>query len=96
MAYLTLDGVVYLCHSQDKVSLKDASMNGFYSLTSCQNHDDSYATIFHSVMSDTRVAVPSHIKRFSIKMFTFTKDEEVLKDEVKKNLLALCTWECCV
>ncbi|XP_030262177.1 zona pellucida sperm-binding protein 2-like [Sparus aurata] len=49
---------------------------------SCQNHDDSYATIFHSVMSDTRVAVPSHIKRFSIKMFTFTKDEEVLKDEI--------------
>ena len=60
------------------------STNVFNFLTSCQNQDDSYVTIFHPVTSDTRVAVPSHIKRFSIKMFTFTKDEEVLKDEVKK------------
>ncbi|XP_041814190.1 zona pellucida protein AX 1 [Chelmon rostratus] len=49
---------------------------------SCENRDDSYVTIFHPVVSDTRVAVPSHLKRFSIKMFTFTKDEEVLKDEI--------------
>lgn len=34
-------------------------------------------------MSDARVTIPTHIKRFSVKMFTFTKDEEVLKDEVK-------------
>lgn len=50
--------------------------------TSCENRDDSYVTTFHPVMSDARVAVPSHFKRFSIKMFTFTKDNEVLKDEV--------------
>ncbi|XP_070781644.1 zona pellucida protein AX 1 [Enoplosus armatus] len=49
---------------------------------SCENRDDSYVTIFHPVVSDSRVTVPSHIKRFSIKMFTFTKDEEVLKDEL--------------
>ncbi|XP_044025912.1 zona pellucida protein AX 1 isoform X2 [Siniperca chuatsi] len=48
---------------------------------SCENRDDSYATIFHPVVSDTRVTVPSHIKRFSMKMFTFTK-EEILKDEI--------------
>ncbi|XP_056284163.1 zona pellucida sperm-binding protein 2-like [Pseudoliparis swirei] len=49
---------------------------------SCENPDDSYVTIFHPVVSDDRVFVPSHIKRFSMKMFTFTKDEEVLKDEI--------------
>uniref|UniRef100_A0A8C3GAS4 Zona pellucida protein AX 1 n=1 Tax=Cyclopterus lumpus TaxID=8103 RepID=A0A8C3GAS4_CYCLU len=49
----------------------------------CENPDDSFVTIFHPVVSDARVLVPSHIKRFSMKMFTFTKDEEVLKDEVK-------------
>lgn len=40
-------------------------------------------TIFHPVVSDARVSVPSHVKRFSIKMFTFTRDEDVLKDEVQ-------------
>uniref|UniRef100_UPI0037E90789 uncharacterized protein n=1 Tax=Semicossyphus pulcher TaxID=241346 RepID=UPI0037E90789 len=49
---------------------------------SCENHDDGYVTLFHPVVSDARVTVPSHVKRFSIKMFTFTKDEEVLKDEI--------------
>ncbi|XP_010739022.3 uncharacterized protein LOC104926782 [Larimichthys crocea] len=49
---------------------------------SCENQDDSYATIFHPVMSDARVAVPSHFKRFSMKMFTFAKDDEILKDEI--------------
>ncbi|XP_070705199.1 zona pellucida protein AX 1 [Pempheris klunzingeri] len=48
----------------------------------CENHDDGYMTIFHHVVSDARVAVPSHFKRFSVKMFTFTKDEEILKDEI--------------
>ncbi|KAJ4928996.1 hypothetical protein JOQ06_004617 [Pogonophryne albipinna] len=48
---------------------------------SCENRNDSYATIFHPVVSDSRV-VPSHIKRFSVKMFTFTKDDEVLKDQI--------------
>ncbi|XP_071324031.1 zona pellucida protein AX 1 [Trachinotus anak] len=49
---------------------------------SCENQDDSYVTIFHPVVSNSRVTVPSHFKRFSLKMFTFTKDEEVLKDEI--------------
>uniref|UniRef100_A0A8C3AU55 ZP domain-containing protein n=1 Tax=Cyclopterus lumpus TaxID=8103 RepID=A0A8C3AU55_CYCLU len=58
---------------------------------SCENPDDSYVTIFHPVVSDARVLVPSHIKRFSMKMFTFTKDKEVLKDEVKYELCVLVT-----
>ncbi|XP_042359781.1 zona pellucida protein AX 1 [Plectropomus leopardus] len=49
---------------------------------SCENSEDSYLTIFHPVVSDARVSVPSHIKRFSVKMFTFTQEEEVLKDEI--------------
>ncbi|XP_071058170.1 uncharacterized protein [Pseudochaenichthys georgianus] len=49
---------------------------------SCENRNDSYATIFHPVVSHSRVLLPSHIKRFSVKMFTFTKDDEVLKDQV--------------
>ncbi|XP_053192910.1 zona pellucida protein AX 1 [Scomber japonicus] len=48
----------------------------------CENRDDGYMTIFHPVVADARVTVPSHFKRFSLKMFTFTKDEEVLKDEI--------------
>ncbi|KAG7222704.1 hypothetical protein INR49_026313, partial [Caranx melampygus] len=48
----------------------------------CENHDDSYVTIFHPVVGDARDAVSSHSKRFSVKMFTFTKDDEVLKDEI--------------
>ncbi|GAA6228834.1 uncharacterized protein LOC108895977 [Lates japonicus] len=48
----------------------------------CENYDDSYATMFHPVVRDARVTLPSHIKRFSIKMFTFTKDEEVLDDKI--------------
>ncbi|XP_049446348.1 zona pellucida protein AX 1 [Epinephelus fuscoguttatus] len=48
----------------------------------CENRDDSYVTVFHPVVSSARVLVPSHVKRFSMKMFTFTKDEEVLKDEI--------------
>lgn len=66
--------------------------------TSCENRDDGYVTIFHPVMSDARVAVPSHYKRFSIKMFTFTKDNEVLKDEVRQNEVSIgqSTWDNCV
>ncbi|KAM4600974.1 zona pellucida protein AX 1 [Polymixia lowei] len=48
----------------------------------CENLDDSYVTVFHHVVSNARVTVPSHVKRFSIKMFTFTKDDEVLKNQI--------------
>uniref|UniRef100_A0A667XZ09 Zona pellucida protein AX 1 n=1 Tax=Myripristis murdjan TaxID=586833 RepID=A0A667XZ09_9TELE len=48
----------------------------------CENLDDSYMTVIHPVVSDSRVTIPSHVKRFSMKTFTFTKDEEVLKDQI--------------
>uniref|UniRef100_A0A3Q4AHM8 ZP domain-containing protein n=1 Tax=Mola mola TaxID=94237 RepID=A0A3Q4AHM8_MOLML len=48
----------------------------------CENRDDSYTTVFHPVVSDTRVMFPLHFKRFAVKMFTFTKDEKVLKEEI--------------
>ncbi|XP_056292574.1 uncharacterized protein LOC130207868 [Pseudoliparis swirei] len=51
-------------------------------IDSCANPDDSYVTVFHPVVRDASVLVPSHIKRFSMKMFTFTKDEAVLKNEI--------------
>ncbi|KAK0137804.1 Zona pellucida sperm-binding protein 2 [Merluccius polli] len=49
---------------------------------SCENLEDRYVTIFHPVGSDSRVVVPSHFKRFSMKMFSFVKDEKVLKDQI--------------
>ena len=51
-------------------------------LFSCENLEDRYVTVFHPVVSDQRVVVPSLIKRFSIKVFSFVKDKEVLRDEV--------------
>lgn len=35
--------------------------------------------------------IPSHVKRFSIKVFSFVKDKEVLKDQVEY-LLCLKRW----
>nr|XP_046147127.1 uncharacterized protein LOC123990565 [Oncorhynchus gorbuscha] len=51
-------------------------------IDSCENPDDLYLTVFHPVVADTRIQVPAHIKRFSIKMFTFTKDDAVLKEQL--------------
>ncbi|XP_037305478.2 zona pellucida protein AX 1 [Pungitius pungitius] len=48
----------------------------------CENPDDIYATVFHPVVSDSRVLFPAHFKRFSMKMFTFIKDKAVLKEEI--------------
>lgn len=55
----------------------------FFLLDSCENKEDSYVTLFHPVTADARVNIPSHFKRFSINMFTFTKDDAILKDEVQ-------------
>uniref|UniRef100_A0A6Q2ZEK4 ZP domain-containing protein n=1 Tax=Esox lucius TaxID=8010 RepID=A0A6Q2ZEK4_ESOLU len=49
---------------------------------SCENLDDRYLTVFHPVSADARIQVPSHVKHFSIKMFTFTRDETVVKGQV--------------
>lgn len=68
----------------------------FDSLTSCENTDDRYMTVFHPVASDDRITVPSHAKRFSVKMFTFLKDEEVLKDEVTLRFARHTTLQSCM
>ncbi|KAK2856122.1 hypothetical protein Q5P01_004857 [Channa striata] len=51
-------------------------------VNSCENEDDSYVTVFLPVVSNRRIPIPSHIKRFSVKMFTFTRDEQVFRDEI--------------
>ncbi|KAJ3606471.1 hypothetical protein NHX12_025992 [Muraenolepis orangiensis] len=48
---------------------------------SCENLQDSYVTVFHTVVSDSRVVVPAHFKRFSMKVFSFVMDKTVLKDQ---------------
>lgn len=50
---------------------------------SCENKDDSYSSTFLPVVSDARVSIPLHYKHFSVQMFTFIRDEEVLKDQVR-------------
>lgn len=57
-------------------------------LSSCENPDDAYITTFHPVEMDARVSVPTHFKRFSMKMFTFLEDQKVLKHEVKGCLIS--------
>lgn len=48
-------------------------------LTSCENRDDTHVTVFHPVKDN--IAMPSHVKRFSMRMFTFTNNK-VLRDQV--------------
>uniref|UniRef100_A0A673BPP8 Zona pellucida protein AX 1 n=1 Tax=Sphaeramia orbicularis TaxID=375764 RepID=A0A673BPP8_9TELE len=63
---------------QDRTSLPswDIIING------CADSDDSYVTILHPVKNHDRAAILSHAKRFSIKMFTFTQEQELLKHEI--------------
>ncbi|XP_047243393.1 zona pellucida protein AX 1 isoform X2 [Girardinichthys multiradiatus] len=49
---------------------------------SCASPGDSYTTVFHTVLVDDSVSVPFHYKRFSMKMFAFIQEEQVLKHEV--------------
>ncbi|AWP20161.1 putative zona pellucida sperm-binding protein 2-like [Scophthalmus maximus] len=45
-------------------------------------HEDRTSLPSWDIIVDCRVAIPSHLKRFSMKMFTFTKGEDVLKEEI--------------
>ncbi|MGH0179748.1 UNVERIFIED_CONTAM: hypothetical protein FKN15_002490 [Acipenser sinensis] len=51
------------------------------SLSSCENSADEYLTIFHPVSSNARVLFPSHLKRFEVKMFSFTSGRDALKGQ---------------
>ncbi|XP_066532751.1 zona pellucida protein AX 1 [Hoplias malabaricus] len=48
----------------------------------CENLKDRYQTTFHPVAFDERVQFPLHIKRFEVKMFTFVKDNAILRDQI--------------
>lgn len=47
---------------------------------SCPNAEDRYLTVFHSNADDL-----VNVKRFSYNMFTFTKEDKVLQNEVSDN-----------
>ncbi|MGH0175778.1 UNVERIFIED_CONTAM: hypothetical protein FKN15_071437 [Acipenser sinensis] len=49
---------------------------------SCENSADEYLTIFHPVSSNARVLFPSHLKRFEVKMFSFTSGQDALKGQI--------------
>ncbi|XP_072312652.1 uncharacterized protein [Eucyclogobius newberryi] len=49
----------------------------------CENPEDRYLTQLLPVQKDASVPIPAHVKRFSIKMFTFTQDEQVLKEQIQ-------------
>ncbi|MGH0155862.1 UNVERIFIED_CONTAM: hypothetical protein FKN15_030098 [Acipenser sinensis] len=49
---------------------------------SCENSADEYLTIFHPVSSNARVLFPSHLKRFEVKMFSFTSGRDALKGQI--------------
>ncbi|XP_058844877.1 uncharacterized protein LOC117412519 [Acipenser ruthenus] len=49
---------------------------------SCENSADTYKTVFHPVSSNARVVFPSHLKRFEVKMFSFTRDRTALKGQI--------------
>ncbi|XP_066468832.1 zona pellucida sperm-binding protein 2-like [Tiliqua scincoides] len=48
---------------------------------SCENTEDSHQTTFHRVPSDS-VPFPTHLKRFEVKMFTFTVNGQALQGQV--------------
>ncbi|MBN3284868.1 ZP2 protein, partial [Polyodon spathula] len=50
---------------------------------SCENSADGYLTIFHPVSNNVRVLFPSHLKKFEVKMFSFTSSQDALKGRVK-------------
>lgn len=54
---------------------------------SCENKDDGYATTFLPVRNP-EVKFPAQHKHFSVKMFTFIRDEEVLEDQVRTQKMA--------
>ncbi|MGH0189667.1 UNVERIFIED_CONTAM: hypothetical protein FKN15_037605, partial [Acipenser sinensis] len=54
---------------------------------SCENSADEYLTIFHPVSSNARVLFPSHLKRFEVKMFSFTSGQDALKGQRTASLM---------
>ncbi|KAJ0061136.1 hypothetical protein NL108_008820, partial [Boleophthalmus pectinirostris] len=47
----------------------------------CENPEDRYLTQLLPVQKDSSVQIPGHVKRFIIKMFTFTREDQVLQEQ---------------
>ncbi|NXF66761.1 ZP2 protein, partial [Ciccaba nigrolineata] len=60
--------------SQDSLLQWPIIING------CENHEDSYRTIFHEVNYSLRVKFPQHLKRFEVRMFTFVQGTALLEE----------------
>lgn len=87
---IIVDGLVSTQELKKSWVLKSGSN---FSSSSCENRDDSYMSVLHPVESDARVVLPSHYKRFSMKMFTFIRDGNVLKDVVRGTTLSCKTTQ---
>lgn len=87
---IIVDGSVYLSGSDVKHFSKNEVLLKLS--PSCENQDDSYSTTFLPVVSDARIAIPLHYKHFSVKMFTFISNEEVLKDQVRAQQMHPVYW----
>ncbi|XP_074789607.1 uncharacterized protein LOC141974164 [Athene noctua] len=48
----------------------------------CENHEDSYRTVFHEVNYSLRVKFPQHLKRFEVRMFTFVQGAALLEEQL--------------
>ncbi|MGH0181089.1 UNVERIFIED_CONTAM: hypothetical protein FKN15_006128 [Acipenser sinensis] len=57
---------------------------------SCEKSADEYLTIFHPVSSNARVRFPSHLKRFEVKMFSFTSGLDALKGQWDSSGFSTC------
>ncbi|XP_074720680.1 uncharacterized protein LOC141941605 [Strix uralensis] len=62
--------------SQDSLLQWPIIING------CENHEDSYRTIFHEVNYSLRVKFPQHLKRFEVRMFTFVQGTALLEEQL--------------
>ncbi|MGH0181283.1 UNVERIFIED_CONTAM: hypothetical protein FKN15_006107 [Acipenser sinensis] len=67
--------------ARDYPVVKNSSPKWDVVVDSCENSADEYLTIFHPVSSNARVLFPSHLKRFEVKMFSFTSGQDALKGQ---------------
>ncbi|MGH0188320.1 UNVERIFIED_CONTAM: hypothetical protein FKN15_028996 [Acipenser sinensis] len=68
--------------ARDYPVVKNSSPKRDVVVDSCENSADEYLTIFHPVSSNARVLFPSHLKRFEVKMFSFTSGQDALKGQI--------------
>ncbi|KAL6486534.1 hypothetical protein MHYP_G00059260 [Metynnis hypsauchen] len=66
----------------------DSTMSWDLIVNGCENPDDHHKTTFQPVTFE-HVQYPLHTKRFEVKMFTFVKDDVVLRDQIYVNCEAV-------